>query len=1011
MRAVAKIIIVLALIGLGFWFYQSVYQQKPAPQIAFVDLARWTSADFARQDQNFFQALLQLSQSDTTLLADLVQKNRDKVREAFPHLLHSWLLADMADSARIADLNYENLQQIAACFQNQFNEPALLKQLHRATGLSHSQKISQLEAFYFLNRGDSLRKSDAIASALSAYNQAAAIYQTLGDSLGETSVRYRIGYTLLKDNQYLKSIPELKQSRKMARSLQEPYYEMVSLIRQAEALFELRSYEPCRLALADGIELAQRLNDRLALANALTRLGRVHQETDNLLQSLPPLQAGLEIYDDLKNIPKKASTLSMLGQSYASLGDYQNAIQVHETALKIYQDRKLPEQVAAQLSNIGTVYEGLGEFERALEYFQPALKIFQEYKSFAYLVSTYANLGETYCDLGQFDLALTHLNQALEYARGADFGAKRAEIYEIIAKTRIRQGKFDHARALIDSAYRFNKEANFLPGMILDHQYMGEIDLKRENWLKASLHFDEALRLALKSGAAGSSWKAYYGKGLANKAMNEFPKALDCFKSAIDSIEAGRRRIFAETTKLEYLAEKQDVYDEIIRTLLDHYDDPGQAFNYLERAKARSFLDFLSGSIEIVAPPGPASPDSGNLTLVTSRAVPTFSVSEIQAELGPKEQIIEYRVLSDRIAIWWLTSDSLKFFQVWIDRQALRNQVLEFRRVLGASDPEKFRQNFKRAGAEIYAQVLRLSEQLSQILIAPVWPQMKGQPTVYIIPDDFLHYLPFAALTEPGSDASRFLIEAIPITTVPSASVLRQVLHSSPTVKKAQPIRLLTISDPLGDLNWARTSGLTIAPLFPNSQLLLGPQAVKSSVNQCLSAGYDIVHFGTHCVINEKSPLYSALLLYSPVTQQLKSKIAVLRSIPAVTDAHFNDHLYMHEVFKLNLRSTRLVVLSACETALGRYFRGEGLVGLSQAFISAGVPTLITTLWKVDDKATSNLMIKFYQIIKSGTLPVNEALRQAQVAEIKRMRTDPIIRFPHPFLWAPFVLTGRLQKI
>lgn len=1011
MRITLGIIIGIALFGIGIWLYTSVCEQGSTSKIALTDLTRFTNTAFVRQDQKFFRELLQLSQTDTSRLKNFLQQNRDKGREAFPHLVHQWLLESLLDSATTTDLGYDNLYCIARCFRAQFKEPALLNQLRWAQGLTRNQKINQLEAFHRINRGDSLRKADLPQSALSEYHRAAAIFHQMGDSLAETGARFRIGFTLLKDSQYSKSKSELEKSRNLARTIQEPYYEMVSLIRMAEAMFELRSYDHCQQALAGGIALAQQLDDSLALANALTRLGRVYQETGFLLQSLQQFEACLEIYDALENVPKKASTLSMIGHSYVSLGDYFNAIQAHESALQIYRDRNLPEQVAAQLSNIGTVYEGLGEYERALDYFIPALKIFTEHKALSYLASAHANLGETYCDLGQFDLALDHLNQALEYAKKPDFNARRAEIYEIIAKTRIRQGKYDLARARIDSAYRFNKAANFLPGMILDHQYMGEIDLKRGNWLTASLHFDEALRLALKSGASGCTWKAFYGKGLAHKALNEFPKALECFQAAIDTIESGRRRISIESAKLEYLAEKQDVYDEMIRTLLDHYEDPYRAFNYLERARARSFLDFLSGSVEIVTPADPSGQDSGDLTLVSSGAVQTYTYQEIQSTLRPMEQIIEYRLLPDRVAIWWLTTDSLKYFQVWANRDDLRNQVLEFRQALGASDPEEFKKNFKRDGAGIFARVIQLSVQLSKILIDPLWPQIQGQPKLYIIPDDFLHYLPFAALTEPGTDGNRFLIESIPITTAPSAAVLRHVLGSEPAEVKSHPIRLLVISDPLGDLNWARASGQTISPLFSSSQLLLGAQARKTTVNKHLSAGYDIVHFGTHCVINEKSPLYSALLLYSPVTRQLVTKFAALRSVPVETDAHLNDHLFMHQVFKLDLKQTRLVVLSACETALGRYVRGEGLVGLSQAFMGAGVPTLVTTLWKVDDKATANLMIKFYQNIKSGDLPVNEALRQAQMTEIARMRTDPVIRHPHPFLWAPFVITGRMQKL
>jgi CHAT domain-containing protein len=189
----------------------------------------------------------------------------------------------------------------------------------------------------------------------------------------------------------------------------------------------------------------------------------------------------------------------------------------------------------------------------------------------------------------------------------------------------------------------------------------------------------------------------------------------------------------------------------------------------------------------------------------------------------------------------------------------------------------------------------------------------------------------------------------------------------------------------LKDLENTETEVKTIGRLFGDrGELLLGDRASRKEVQARIGKARRL-HFATHGLVNEARPMFSSLAL-----------------TPAAADD--DGRLYAHDVMNLNL-SAELVVLSACETALGREYRGEGTVGLSWAFFVAGAPSVVVTQWSVADATTSTLMQRFYRNLTAAKPPSKgEALRQAQLSLLKDRKTR------HPFYWAPFILIGDWDK-
>jgi CHAT domain-containing protein len=300
---------------------------------------------------------------------------------------------------------------------------------------------------------------------------------------------------------------------------------------------------------------------------------------------------------------------------------------------------------------------------------------------------------------------------------------------------------------------------------------------------------------------------------------------------------------------------------------------------------------------------------------------------------------------------------------------------------------------------------------LARILLGPVADRLAGKRLV-IVADGALQYVPFAALPEPADPAGTPLVVGHEVVSLPSASVLavqRRMLAGRAPAPKAvailahpvfaswdprlrrdrpetgSPIAKSPPSPSLQPLPFSGREAEAIAALLPADQVFkaVGLQASRLTALNGNLAAYRVVHFATHGQIDAETPRLSGLAL-SMVDEQGRPQ-----------EGFFG----LSDVYNLELGAD-LVVLSGCETALGREIRGEGLMGLTQGFFYAGAERVMASLWRVEDRATAELMSHFYRAMLQEGLPPAAALRKAQLA----IRDNP--RWHDPFFWAPFVLQG-----
>jgi CHAT domain-containing protein len=376
-----------------------------------------------------------------------------------------------------------------------------------------------------------------------------------------------------------------------------------------------------------------------------------------------------------------------------------------------------------------------------------------------------------------------------------------------------------------------------------------------------------------------------------------------------------------------------------------------------------------------------------------------LKAAAIQGLLDPDTVLLSYALGEERSFLWRVTAGSLDSFEL-PGRAEIEEAARRLHQALSTFQVED-----RAAAADTAADLARM-------LLGPVADRLQSR-RLAVIADGALHYVPFGALPVPSPPESPpvLLLERHEIVYLPSASALaaqRQRLAGRPEGSKwiavvADPVfdrgdpRVTTSHVPSPEpasrrggpaferLPATRSEAEAIAGLAPPGQALLALdfQASRFQVLGDRLSGYRIVHFATHGVIDAERPALSGLAL----------------SMVERDGSPQEGFLHLRDVYGLRLDAD-LVVLSGCRTALGRELRGEGLLGLTRGFLYAGTPRVVASLWQVEDRATSELMTRFYRGLWVDRLPPAAALRAAQLS-LRRER-----RWRDPYFWAGFVLQG-----
>jgi CHAT domain-containing protein len=560
---------------------------------------------------------------------------------------------------------------------------------------------------------------------------------------------------------------------------------------------------------------------------------------------------------------------------------------------------------------------------------------------------------------------------------------------------------------------------------------LGELEAQEGFPLAAESLYRAGLARLGAGPAPAVSWQLHAGLADALRSRGAPDEATEELRAAVRDVERVSGTLPLEERRAAFLADKWDVYaqlafGEIARGRTD------AAFEASERLRARQLLDLLARG-RIVADSlgvahdtlaareqdlrrqidaltraleghgtpgaglrGPLPPDTASggvrealaraqeayadLLLEVREARPEYAalitgaiapVREVMARLPPDEALLEYLVGDSTSVAFVVTSDTLAAIELPVARHELATLVDFSRGILTGAGRDS-------AAGLWRAPLLRLY----RYLIEPVEASglLAGKQGLLIAPHAELHYAPFAALLRASSQApGEYLVQRYRLTYTPSASVWLRLHDRDPSAGAG----VLALAPRVDVLPGSAAEVAAIGRLFgAQAQVLVGRRASKRALLEAAS-GRAIVHLATYGVLNKDNPLFSFVEL-----------------MPQGGD---DGRLEVHDVFGLRLQA-RLVVLSACQTALGAGAladvpAGDDWVGLVQAFLFAGASNVMATLWPVQDRATADLMTRFYSALAAGR-PEAEALAEAQRAMLRNRATA------HPFYWAGFTLSG-----
>ena len=853
--------------------------------------------------------------------------------------------------------------------------------------------------------------------AREAYGRALAAWRTLGDRYGEAQALNNLGLVDHGQGELRQALERYEPAAGLfqaAGDLAQAALVQNNLAGVWDLLGEpRRALEGYRKAL----DLLRQTGDRSQEPRLLLNLSGIHRALGEPQEALSGYRRALDLFRQHGDRRGEGTALNSLGMVYQDLGEPQRSRGLLEQALAQRRAAGDRRGEAVTLLNLGTLLDRLGEPRKALDLLHQSLALRASLGDRLGRAATLEQIGSVHASLGDVAEALRQLEAALA-ARGG------------------REDRSDpagRARALTFAAEAW-------------------IDLGDPGRARESLQ--SALELLRPVGHASGEARALVILARAERALGRPTEALARLDEAFARIEALRSRVASPELRASYLAAQRGAYELAVDLRLDlHRRDPQAghdraALEISERARARSLLDLLAAATGDL-PPGTGPELVERLRLLRERsgakerqrlaflaadapaarlrqveseleavllemqllegeirrttgsapAAGSASTAEIQALLDGGALLLEYALGERRSLLWAVSASSLAVFELPSRKEieALATRVYRRWSTLDTSAQDD-------GGAA----------ELSRRLLGPV-ADLLGTRKLAVVPDGALHYLPFAALPHPMADEP--LLARHEVVTLPSASFLaiqRRALASRPPASGTVAVLADPVFDPrdprvrggreipgsasagavrgLGDnlplfdrLTSSRREAETIASLVREGEafLALDFQARRSLLTGGRLAGFRIVHFATHGTFHAEHPELSGIVL-SLVDEAGRPQEGFLR-LPDLHD--------------LSLAAD-LVVLSGCQTALGREIRGEGLVGLSRGFLDAGARNVIASLWQVPDRATADLMGSLYRsLLEQGAAPA-AALRQAQLAvRARRGWSDP-------YHWASFILLG-----
>lgn len=786
-------------------------------------------------------------------------------------------------------------------------------------------------------------------AAIQSCKQAVKAYQQIKDRSGEAKSSVNLGIALLQIGQaYLyisdhqKASEYENQALVLFKNVGNKQLEVITMEELIKAYRGLYEYQKV-----------------LDLSNQLLEFYQKTGKTDNVIYSLESIassyfamneyQKAIDYYLRVIDISRKNNNLELdnslnqLGNIYSLLDQYDKARAFYVQSMEIAVKTNNQISKAFALNNIGLIAFYQDKNLEAIDYYNQALKIFKENEKSGYIfmqANVLMRLGLAYQNLEKYQEAIKFFNQTIELSRKEKNVKKEGESLLNLGNIYFSQMQYPKAIEMYEKSLQIDRQTGDRYGESLSLQMMGQVLFNTQRLVEAE----------------------------------------KIFLSVIEITESLTEKFHDDPNKVSFFDKQTYAYD-LLQQIYIAQNKIDKALEASERGRSRAFAELLTKNI--------SNQQFKNLNIAPIK----INFTEIQQVAQTQNAtLVEYSLFNNKELLIWVIqpTGTTTLRQINIDSlniSDLKELIINSRQSIGVRG-----KSIEIISVDAPNQTQQLSK-LYQLLIEPIANLLPTDPNGHVIfmPRGELFLVPFSALQDANG---KYLIEKHTILAAPSIKVLDLTRQQRAKVQQANRKGLVIVGNPtmpkvtvkigevpkqLNSLPAAGQEAIAIAKLL-KTKALIGKQATEKAILPRLSQAR-IIHLATHGLLDDFVGL------------GVPGAIALAPS----GNGEPNDGLLTaNEILDLKLNA-ELVVLSACDTGRG-HITGDGVIGLSRSLITAGVPSVIVSLWSVPDAPTAELMVEFYRNWLDRKLDKAQSLRQAMLTTMKT--------HPNPKNWAAFTLIG-----
>ncbi|HKG59708.1 MAG TPA: CHAT domain-containing protein [Pyrinomonadaceae bacterium] len=845
------------------------------------------------------------------------------------------------------------------------------------------------------NMGEVIYSKGNMATASEQFQRVLKLLE--GDRKGEAKAHLFAGYIAGSVGVPEKAIAEISEALKLYRATNDRSGEGLALTLLGVSHSFKGEHEQAIELHKKAIGIFQSIGDRISEAIALNGMGQASEKLNDYSTARFRYEEALQTFHESGVLDFEAGTMCKVAKMYRLTKHLEQALTFYERCLQLSRSAGKQRTEANALSEIAIVYAAQQRNEDTLQQYQAVLKFYERIND---------RRGQAFAlnELGSFLLQIGKKKEAADTFRRALSLSEKASDPSVTITTFYNLASAERAQGHLDDAYSsINSSLKIIEGLRAN---VDSPDLRASYFSGAQKNYELYIQILIDLDHARP------GNGFAAEALLMSDKSrarllVDLIReSGADLRKDAPKDLVSRERELRGLIQRQAQY----RAELELSGKDPAEITEVENQIVQLRAEYQQRQAQIRE----QSPHS----LALSRYEP-LTLDQIQKELRADDVLLEFSLGDETSHMWMVTPDSFKHFQL-PDRKTIEGLSTEVYKLVTTRQQAQIQESEKL--------LLEKAFQLSQILFGQIATQL-GSKRLLLVTEGRLQLVPFDALPSQAESnaAPRYLLLDHEIVQLPSIATLRAIRASEKKNRDAADKVAAVLADPVFTSSDTRVTKSSLAPAVasaaneqehPQSTLRAleglrsgGPARLTHSSEEAdaiakaaprgttlVAKGFDatretamdarlgeyqIVHFATHGILDYEHPELSGLVL------TMVDKNGVEK----------NGVMPLHDIYNMDL-AAELTVLSACQTALGKDIKGEGFVGLTHSFISAGSRSVVASLWKVDDRATAALMADLYHsMLQKGMSPA-AALR---AAKLKVMQDQ---RWSSPYYWAGFVVQG-----